>query len=623
MPKATPEEIYNELPNFLDRWDFYNFCSFILVYSIFPPEDGKADNYCLRLHYDPTGKISHFELIGFDEDQRTTHKINFRNNKHYPLFKCLLFAFEKMMRRRFDPQLRERFLQIAKLILLRWLADLKRQNDLYQKLIYSGILNVNDLLEQNFELNTEGQEASLLDVPIKLDPDDVPFMLARIHRITEVLQNPDISCWDLFRATEPLLAEFYQWAMQCANNNIMQIQTILFCGDSSFESTFAEKYSATPELASQQQLELERYTLSIDDLESRRTETVSSAAIKLIQLMNFDDYQAESPELWEILQLIAGYFPFIAAPKINQTLLDELLRLSLVKKAAPITGLVLQWGAVFNQPPSLAEINLKHCKAITEDALLQLIKASPQLRFLDISGCSLLSVEILAPLLQLCPLLQTLSLNQLRWKHIAIHHKTLQQIHFNECMRLQDVQLYTPKLSLLENNNCPKLKQCVIFPYSQMPRTLANSRNLAIISLTNYKDKTIKSRTLLAYNIDNTTDYIKSMECTTTGNIFTVNSAQIVYWDAHQDYKTTIIGKNLKRFTCSTYLTNGLIAIGCHDHNIYLYDPNNNTNVNPLPIATLSGHIKSISALASKDWLLISASDEDSCLRFGTYGKIS
>lgn len=207
------ETILIHHPNCIKIIKHYNFCAVVLLGILTNPQDGKADNYMVEFTVDPqTKELTEVTLIGIDNDLAFAEVAVVRHRsseggsekRYFANVKNVLYFFPQM----YQPVgagFRKNFLkQIPELVVLNWLIGIHQKNQEYLSLLHQGVFT-----QEEF---TGGKQSKRgLQLPIKLVPGTIKKVYRKLLRLQdEMLDNQEITLWELLESVEPELAKHYK-----------------------------------------------------------------------------------------------------------------------------------------------------------------------------------------------------------------------------------------------------------------------------------------------------------------------------------------------------------------------------------------------------------------------------
>lgn len=107
---------------------------------------------------------------------------------------------------------------------------------------------------------------------------------------------------------------------------------------------------------------------------------------------------------------------------------------------------------------ALTTLNLANCKSIEWSLLEEILKSLPNLRRLNISGCTKIPAGILSVLAEYCPTVEVLDFNDLHWDAIEDKKKpvvlpNLRRLSVARCNALQRISVVGPQLETLDTED--------------------------------------------------------------------------------------------------------------------------------------------------------------------------
>ena len=336
---VTLDFILEKHPDLINEIDSSNFSSMFVLGLLTNPQDGKADNYMVKLALDEQGNINKIYIIGIDNDIAFADAIiQSHNGEHYVNVKNILYFFPQM-EHPINKEFRQKFLDISvNITMIKWLESLAKKNKEYELLQQQGVFSENELQQ--------------LSLPIRLVPDLVPQLYQRIKSIQDKLRNhPDITHNQLLEALYPMLYKYYR-NIKTKHDNPLEAIYRLYHRPISVENTVNPKtriYDGT--LLTQ----IARRQAKIYDFEVNRTLSIKDATEMFMKSMDFSSI----PEKEQVgLLIYLKDLDYIKHFEVhNCAVIDIIFVLHLLEKH-----------------PNITHLSLIDCKNIKEDSI-ELIKA--------------------------------------------------------------------------------------------------------------------------------------------------------------------------------------------------------------------------------------------------------
>lgn len=289
------QDVLLQRKELIEKINPYNFSMHFTLTALTEFDDGKPDNYRLRLIEDDEGNIVDAELVGIDNDLAFNRTL-VRDEKyktHWIRLRSIIFCLSQHMQKPIDPVFRAELLHNhpANLMLI-WLRNLLIQEKRYQS--YGTVLSAEELTD--LHLPPKFQAGTLSKIYQKL---------VIIQR--ELASNSQITHAQLLFKIDPLMAKYYEHVLSANGNDPLKAMRYIY--DCPPLEIVLKDY---PNL----EQELQPHTLTNRECDKARTQSLQAACEELINQLNFK----EMPEVMQndVFRRIAAHFNFLPGLKINQ-----------------------------------------------------------------------------------------------------------------------------------------------------------------------------------------------------------------------------------------------------------------------------------------------------------------
>jgi ankyrin repeat protein len=252
-------------PYLLEKLDIENFSALMILSLFTGPEDGKPDNYCVKLAVDSDEEVRAITLVGIDNDRSFAPAIckEKRSHFHFIQIKTVLY-FLPHMKQSLAKEVLERILKLSpEQCILQWLNQLWQQNQAYNIFSQEGLL--------------QKGEMDALKLPICFKPGTVNAVYQRLRQLQVYLRShPDATHWELLEHVEPILQRYYFKLFEQYPNEPKKCIERLYFGAATVEKHLDMENN--PEL----QTDLAAYSDEVEVFEER-PQTLDEAAAEWIK----------------------------------------------------------------------------------------------------------------------------------------------------------------------------------------------------------------------------------------------------------------------------------------------------------------------------------------------------
>lgn len=291
-------------PEHIDKIRLDNFSALVILSLLTDPQDGKPDNYLTEFSQNPEGKITHIDLISFDNDISFSDAIISRNfgerkGEYTMNIKSTLYFLPQMMQS-IDEDFCTAFLaKPAEYLLLEWLTLLFLKNKEYETLLTTGIFHSTEYAGDGFT-SKRG-----LQLPIKLVPETLLRFYRKLKQLYTILaEQPKTTLWELLMKVEPEVGLHYaklkqQYPDETLGCDIMRCIIALY--EDSFENG-KELLQLRNELDAQYLSDNILKTPEEFAFEEKRTLSLKDSLFNLLRHLKYEDFQGDlAKSLYQIL----------------------------------------------------------------------------------------------------------------------------------------------------------------------------------------------------------------------------------------------------------------------------------------------------------------------------------
>lgn len=217
-------------PELIGRIDFFNFSALVVQSLLTMPQDGKPDNYRVRVHSDSKHQLKHITLVSIDNDMAfaepfAVYKSAHLSGKHFINLRNVLYFFPQM-EQVIHPELRLRLLQqTPERLLTAWLRLLHEKNQEYDGLLEQGYFT-------HKEYTGDNQQTLGLQLPIKFAPNQLMQLYQKLKMMLAIIEKSEsITLNSLFKHIYPELYLSYQDILNEAEQKLLTHQKALHKGE--------------------------------------------------------------------------------------------------------------------------------------------------------------------------------------------------------------------------------------------------------------------------------------------------------------------------------------------------------------------------------------------------------
>lgn len=278
------EKVLDKHPEWLEKIDSFNYSSQVILTLLASPSDAKPDNYITLIKKDGSdNEVSSIEFIGIDNDlafdpvykasplPEYTEKMKKKNlppptQKHHIDLRSVFFCMEQI-HQPIDQGFQQAFRdQSPALIILAWLKQMLLQESHYNEFC---------------QMPGNENELKAARVPLTFLPGTIQGIYNRLCRIQYLLKsNPKLTHAELLKDLYPILSACYTHTRSLKTNVLERFEEIFF-GFPDIENV------PNLILTEKMQQELEDNSLTQDQIDLRRTETLIEAAQKFINTFDY------------------------------------------------------------------------------------------------------------------------------------------------------------------------------------------------------------------------------------------------------------------------------------------------------------------------------------------------
>lgn len=360
-------------PELIEQIDSYNFSANFVLNLLVTLSDAKPENFMVQTSEDQAGNPK-LRLVAIDNDNAFDLVIQNSNKGHFVKLKSILFCLPQM-KNSIDSQFLKIFLRIKpELFIIDWLKSLNLKNAKYKA--FSDILT--------------SEEMKILHLPFRFPKGEINQVYDRFIKIQQLIKNnQNITHKQILKSIYPILDTYYDLILSNnQNKSFYLMEAIQELYEAPNLELFLKDY---PEFIK----ELSDYKTTFQDWENKRTQSIESSIIELINEFDYSTFAIKKKKLTSIRKMeINNLNEITKITKVNNLKNDkqnQKLRVkNMVNKIVAnfpfIEELVINNGSGVDNDTlefiakclnNLKSIKLNKCKDISETGLCALLNYHP------------------------------------------------------------------------------------------------------------------------------------------------------------------------------------------------------------------------------------------------------
>ena len=457
------QDALNEGAERLDKISSKSFGLMCIASLLINPEDGKPDNYILEPVKGSDNEFN-YNVVCVDNDHGLVPALAREEMRTKVMVKTILYCM-KQMHKNLDKEVREQILSINFAELLgKWLEDLNRVDNEYRSLF-----TVKEQAKLLNQVETEGltslfkkydkEEPLPVVIPIIIRQGTIAKLYQKFYQLKYILENNEnITPMQLLYMIEPLLAKYYDDSklrnlgakemfltlfkdqylnamgdrLETMMNSSQLLQSVLLQEVPNLEDFVFKKHTPAQAIDELKIIKLQSITLN------KIREELIAGNDKPFKELLLDSFRER------VINGIKG-----EGNRIDFAVLDEKKQLFILQAM---------------EGNSCNELFLAGCTAVTDTLLEGILKSSPGLSVLNVSGCINLSSFAVRSIASYCLLIEKLIISNIpKLSYIgtatgirSLTFNNLRRLDLSNNTSLNDIRMKAPKLEWLDLNNCEK-----------------------------------------------------------------------------------------------------------------------------------------------------------------------
>ena len=465
----TLQAVLKQHPAGVPHLDAKCYSQMVLMALLTNPEDGKSDNYIVEKFTNSEGNTVN-RLISIDNDHSFVPALAKGILSTTILVKTILYCFD-MMKEPIHPEVCEEFLVLdADKLLHHWLVDILKHDKACQTLF---------TFEQLKQLRNNKNENQQVVIPMLFHQSTIKTLYQKLIKLRKLFtHHPQINHLELLQHIEPQLAVYYEKVLI---QPLLPAERFKLIAEKEYGGRMEAGAGITKTNASRT---IESILGTLPSIEEIQAGIKYSAEQALNQLHMIQTQQKQLEQAKN--SLLAGNFKPFKNLVINDFQEEVFRQIDIAK----LSKLQQQQVFALMAETSFTLLKLKN-SLVTDAELLAILKKSPGLIALDISGCINLTQTIVQEIAKYCPLLEKLNLRNLSQLNLfsiksffgnelnSLVFPQLRRLWLGGCVSLNNLLLRAPHLKYLELKDCNLLTRQTLFVL------IKQSPHLQMIDLTN------------------------------------------------------------------------------------------------------------------------------------------